>query len=171
MAISFSTRLLPFISVMVSALARKAHPSRVASLRPNITAASKDVIDCAWCSDIRDTIKTCTIAYEGLHVEVALSEGEEDAMKGRGAALSKETKEYDITPGLAAKYPLSSLFEPVKAILETGVTKETCSEVAKYIENNPRGPFRNEGRMPWLYQFMLDPGLDKYEGYKFDTIK
>ncbi|KAF4666239.1 hypothetical protein FOL46_003190 [Perkinsus olseni] len=88
MAVAFSPhRLLPFISVMVSVTALKAHPSqakrkRVSLLRPNISVYS-DVVEMHLCAhtEVTGSIDTCTIEYEGLSVEVEISTEDSNTIK------------------------------------------------------------------------------------------
>ncbi|KAF4688505.1 hypothetical protein FOZ62_028146 [Perkinsus olseni] len=141
------------MSIATSVMALKAHPSQILSLKPRI---SVEVYDQSFGPDYRyDRSETCVIRYESL-----------EEPSNRGAYPLKEKETFGLTYEFRAHYPLAVLYDQAMAIFEAGgVTKSTCTEVAAYIENNPRGPFKNEGAKPWLYQFLLDPGFDKYYGY------
>ncbi|KAF4656523.1 hypothetical protein FOZ61_006914 [Perkinsus olseni] len=82
-----------------------------------------------------------------------------------GGALYKNEKTYWLSEKFAADHPFSSLYEPIMAILEKGVTQEACEEVADYIVKDPREPFRNEGKSLWLDQFLLEPERSEYHKY------
>ncbi|KAF4688996.1 hypothetical protein FOZ60_002166 [Perkinsus olseni] len=64
-------------------------------------------------------------------------------------------KRHLIIGNEAAKYPFSSIFEPIMGLLANGVNGTICSSVADYIERNPRGKFRSEHGLPWLRQYLI----------------
>ncbi|KAF4700780.1 hypothetical protein FOZ63_010409 [Perkinsus olseni] len=86
-----------------------------------------------------------------------------------GGALYKNDKTYWLSEKFAADYPFSSLYEPIMAILEKGVTQEACEEAADYIVKNPREPFKNEGKSLWLNQFLLEPEKSEYHKYLLEA--
>ncbi|KAF4685083.1 hypothetical protein FOZ60_006905 [Perkinsus olseni] len=187
--------VLSLMSVVTSVMALKAHPSQILSLKPRISVEVYDQsfgpdyrYDRSETCVIRYESLEVRVERSGhqekCHIEIKRET--EDEIKiiaynhygelvfrtihkepsNRGAYPLKEKETFGLTYEFRAHYPLAVLYDQAMAIFEArGVTKSTCTEVAAYIENNPRGPFKNEGARPWLYQFLLDPGFDKYYGY------
>ncbi|KAF4687804.1 hypothetical protein FOZ60_003473 [Perkinsus olseni] len=51
--------------------------------------------------------------------------------------------------------PFTPIVTPIISILSKGVTEESCSKVADYIEQNATPPYENEKGTPWIREYLL----------------